>query len=106
MGKESMEYEIRQPGQKAKGIITQIKTQKASEIYKAAAKNPDQLLLVVSAKTDGWTGRVATFNKPASKLISPSAKLAKFIQKYKRPPETGMPIDLQADSKGFWTIVM
>lgn len=101
-----MEYEIRQPGQKAKGIITEIKTMKASEIYKAAAKNPNQLLLVVFAKVDGWTGRVATFNKPASKFVSPSAKLAKFIQRYRHPPETGMPIDLQADAKGFWAIVM
>jgi len=102
--KEMEEYQIRKPGQKAKATITQIKLMKAGDVYKKGAKNPEQLLYVIYAKEDGWEGRIATIPKPPSKQISPNCKLAKFMLKYKKTPEVGMAVDMEANSAGYWKL--
>jgi hypothetical protein len=106
MGKESAEYEIRKPGLKEKARITSVETKKASEIFGQKTQSPDQPLIVISANVNGWEGRIATIPKPPTKLVLPNSKMAKFIQKYKKPPEAGIPVEVTTNAKGYWTLAL
>ncbi|HKM77262.1 MAG TPA: hypothetical protein VJZ32_12685 [Candidatus Bathyarchaeia archaeon] len=94
----------RKPGTKAKATIADIKEVKAVDVFKAAAKNPDQLLFVIFAKIGDWQGRVDTINKPISKQISPKSRLAQFKQRYKQFPKIGMKVDVLANDAGYWKL--
>jgi hypothetical protein len=106
MGKHFGVYEMRRPGLKAKAEITRIETRKAAQIFGDAAKAPDQLLIEVYANINGWEGRIGTIPKPASNCLSPNSYMAKFIQRYKQPPEVGLTVDAVTSAKGYWTIVL
>ena len=94
----------RKPGTRAKATIIEIKEVKAVDVFKAAAKDPEQLLFVIDGKVDDWTGRIGTINKPASKQISPKSNLAQFKERYERFPEIGMQVDVVANAEGFWKL--
>jgi len=99
------DYEIRRAGLKDKARITQVNTKRAGDIFKST-KTPDQQLIEIRANVDGWEGRIATIPKPSSKYVSPKSKMAQFIAKYKRTPESGMQIDVVTNDKGYWTLVL
>lgn len=106
MGKESPEYEIRKEGLKDKGRITRVETKKAAEIFGEKTKSPDQLLLVIHANVNGWTGRIGTIPKPSTKYVSPKSKMARFIERYKKSPEPGMTVAVQTNPAGYWALVL
>jgi hypothetical protein len=100
------EYEIRKEGLTAKAKITRIETRKASEIYGKKAKTPDKALFEIYAKIEEWEGRIGTIPKPSSKYVSPKSKMARFLEKYRKPPEEGMMVDAATNAKGYWTLVL
>jgi hypothetical protein len=104
MGKEIMEYEIRKEGLKDKARITRIETKKAGEIFKKT-NSPEQQLIEILGNVNGWEGRIGTIPKPAAKYVSPKSKMAKFIQRYKKPPEVGMTVDVSTNPQGYWALV-
>ena len=106
MGRQFFTYEMRKPGLKAKAEITRIQTRKAAELFGDAAKAPDQLLIEVYGNINGWEGRIGIIPKPASNYLSPNSYMAKFIQRYKQPPEVGLTVDAVTNAKGYWTIVL
>ena len=91
---------------KAKAKITSEKTRKASEIFGQKTKTPNQLLIEIIANVNGWEGRIGTIPKPPSNLVSPKSKMAKFLQRYKKPPEPGMLVDVVTNEKGYWMLVL
>ncbi len=95
------EYEIRKEGMKDKAKITSVETKKAGDIFKNT-KTPNQLLLEICANI----GRIGTIPKPPSKYVSPKSKMAKFLLKYKKPPEVGMVVDVITNEKGFWSLAL
>jgi hypothetical protein len=105
MVKDPTTYEIRKEGLKSKARITRVEIRKASEIFKNP-KVPEQQLIEIYGNIDGWEGRIGTIPKPASKYVSPKSKMAKFLGKYKKPPEAGMTIDAATNEGGFWTLVL
>ncbi len=98
-------YEVRKAGLKDKARITRISVRPAKEIFKNSTA-PDQPLIEICANIDGWEGRIATIPKPASKYVSPKSKMAMFLQKYRKPPEVGMTIDVATNERGYWTLVL
>jgi hypothetical protein len=99
-------YEVRKVGLKEKARITGVKTRKAAEIYGQKTKTPDQPLIEITANVNGWVGRIGTIPKPPSNLVSPKSKMAKFLQRYRKPPEPGMLVDAVTNEKGYWTLVL
>ncbi len=97
---------LRKPGTKAKATITEIIEVKAGDVYKTAARNPDEMLFAIIAKVDNWQGRIGTIPKPLSTIISPKSKLAQFKQRYKRFPEIGMKVDVVANDAGYWKLAI
>ena len=98
------EYEVRKPGLREKARITSVKTKKAAEIYGQKSKTPEQPLIEICANVNGWEGRIGTIPKPPSNLVSPKSKMAKFLQRYKRPPEAGMIVSVIVNEGGFWSL--
>jgi hypothetical protein len=99
-------YEVRKVGLKEKAKIVTVKTRKASEIFGQKTKTPDQELIEVIANVNGWEGRIGTIPKPPSKLVAPNSKMGKFLQRYKKPPEPGMLVDVVTNEKGYWMLVL
>jgi lysyl-tRNA synthetase class II len=97
-------FEVRKPGQTAKGTITKITTMQAGDIFKKTAKDPKQEVYELTANVEGVETRIGTINKPPSKYISPKHKLAQFRQRYGQFPKVGMKVDVATDSKGFWKL--
>ncbi len=106
MVKESAAYEIRKKGLRNKARIIRVDTKKAIEIYGKNTKTPEQPLIEIHGNIDGWEGRIGTIPKPASKYVSSKSKMAKFLEKYKKPPEAGMTVDVETNEKGYWTLVL
>lgn len=106
MVKQSTEYEIRKTGLKDKARITRLETKKASEIFGQKTTTPDQQLIEICANVNGWEGRIGTIPKPPSKMVSPISKMGKFLQRYKKPPELGMPVEVATNEKGYWSLVL
>jgi len=104
MPKET-QYEIRTEGLKGKARILSVGTRKAAEIFKNT-KTPEQQLIEIVANVNGWEGRVGTIPKPSSKYVSAKSKMAMFLQRYKKPPEAGMTVDVITNEKGYWEIVL
>jgi hypothetical protein len=77
---------------------------KASEVFKEKAKDPEQLVVVVTADVDGWVGKICAFNKPPSKSILPTSKLAKYMQRYGKLPEVGQTVDVECSQRGYWVL--
>jgi len=75
-----------------------------ADVFKAAAKNPEQILFVINGKVDEWEGRIGTINKPTSKEISAKSNLAQFKQRYEQFPKIGMQVDVIANNEGFWKL--
>ncbi|MGA2785735.1 MAG: hypothetical protein ABSF09_13665 [Candidatus Bathyarchaeia archaeon] len=94
----------RKPGTRAKATIIEIKEVKAVDVFKAAAKDPEQLLFVIDGKIGDWEGRIGTINKPTSKQISPKSNLAQFKERYEQFPKIGMQVDVVANDEGFWKL--
>ena len=105
MGKDSHDYEIRKGGMKDKAKIIQLNTKKAVEIFKST-KTPDQHLIEIIGNVNGWEGRIGTIPKPPSKFVSPKSKMAKFLLKYKKPPEVGMLVGVETNENGFWGLML
>ena len=103
MGKD--EYEVRKEGLKDKAKIIRVDTKKAGEIFKNTT-TPEQPLIEIYANINGWEGRIGTIPKPSSKYVSPKSKMAQFLQKYKKAPETGMTVDVITNAKGYWALVL
>ncbi len=99
-------YEIRKPGQTAKATITQIETRTAADVFKTNAKNPKQELYTLIGNVEGLETRIATIDKPVSKYLSPRHKLTRFIQRYGQLPKVGMKVDVAADARGYWKLVV
>jgi hypothetical protein len=99
------QYQIRKEGLKDKARITKVSTKKASDIFKNS-KNPDQILLEIYADIGGYQGRIGTIPKPPSKYVSPRSRMAQFLQRYQKPPETGMVVDVITNAKGYWTLLL
>ena len=99
------DYEIRKQGLKAKAKITDVKTQRAVDVF-PNTKNPEQQLLVLYGAIEGWEGRIGTIPKPTGKFVSPLSKMAQFLQRYKKPPEAAMTVDVEANAKGYWSLVL
>jgi hypothetical protein len=55
---------------------------------------------------NGWEGRIGTIPKPTAKYVSPKSKMAKFIQKYKKPPEPGLSVEVQTNAAGYWALLL
>jgi hypothetical protein len=106
MGKESAEYEIRKEGLKDKAKITRVETKKAAEIFGEKTKSPEQSLIVIHANVNGWEGRIGTIPKPSAKYVSPKSKMARFIQKYHKPPQTDMSVEVRTNAAGYWALVL
>lgn len=100
-----VEYEIRKEGLKDKARISAIETRKAAEIFGEKTKTPEQVLIVIHANVNGWQGRIGTIPKPSAKYVSPKSKMARLIQKYKKPPEVGMNVEVQTNAAGYWTLL-
>jgi hypothetical protein len=105
MARAETAYEIRKAGMKNKATITHIENRKAGEIFGDAARIPEQLVMVIFGKIDGWEGRIGAITKPSSRYISPKSNMAKFIQKYKKPPDTGMTVEVATNDRGYWALV-
>ncbi len=111
MSEEKLEYQIvkakaRKPGLKAKATITDVRLLKAGEVYGEGARDPEQLVYALYANVDGWQGRIGTINKPPSKQISAATRMAQFKVRYKRYPEPGLKVDVIANEKGYWQMVV
>jgi hypothetical protein len=100
-----VEYEIRKEGLRDKARITHVETKKAAEIFGQKTKTPEQALIVIYANVNGWEGRVGTIPKPTARFVSPKSKMAKFIQRYKKPPEPGMNVEVQTNAAGYWSLL-
>lgn len=92
------------PGTKTKAIITDIQEVKAAEVFKAGARNPEQLIFAIYAKVDDWQGRIGAINKPSMKTISAKHRLALFKQRYNDFPKVGMRVDVVANDAGYWKL--
>ena len=106
MAKAETAYEIRKAGMKNKATITRIEVKKAGEIFGDAARIPEQLVMVIFGKIDGWEGRIGALTKPISKYVSPKSNMAGFLHKYNKPPEVGMTVEVATNDRGYWTFVM
>jgi len=106
MAKAGTVYEIRKAGMKSKATITRIEAKKATEIFGAAARIPEQLVMVIYGKIDSWEGRIGVITKPSSKYVSPKSNMAKFIQKYKKAPDIGVTVEVATNDRGYWALVM
>jgi hypothetical protein len=96
----------RKPGLKAKAPITKVTLERAGDIFKAKAKDPEQMLYAIYGRVDGREMRLATFNKPQAEQISSKSKLALFKHRYHRFPAVGMRVDLVTNQNGFWQIAI
>jgi len=94
------------PGLKGKATITKVQLVKAAEIFKDKAKDPQQELYTIHGRVNDREMRIATFTKPQSQEISSKSKLARFKQRYKRFPASGMKVDVVTDENGYWKVAL
>ena len=40
------------------------------------------------------------------RYVSPKSNMAKFLQKYKKPPDFGMAVEVATNDQGYWALVM
>jgi hypothetical protein len=100
------------PGDKQKAEVTEVyKTtwrkhlkEKGREGALEAFENKDGPQLAVSVKTADGREFTELMSLPDGKEVSSISNLGKYRELYKKFPEVGDRIEVQADKKGFWNI--